>query len=485
MTQENPASNERFGVGSQRLPDIERGSQRRRIRAIELSLFLSLWFVFGIAINPRNLGAFNLQQIGVEAMVERRQLSLEGSSSPRLQPSVSYVKGRVVGDVFLFDGKPYAAKQPGQSILGAIVYFVLRLLGFSYVDQYLLTSALVTLFTTSMITAAAGVAVFGIVREFIEGPSLSWPLGCALAFALGTTAFVYSGISHHEPIASALLVIAFYAAILIRKRRPQGRVAKLCAGGAGLLLGLVITTSMVPFFMVFVVGVYLALLRRKDLILPVLIGVVAGLAPLLVFDLVAFGNPLLLPNFAGGYTDTTPHFDLHNFAIKTRFFARSLTIYVPVVWVGVFGLAFYPRELRREQFTILGLLVALAFVVLDIDTEGGCQYGPRYLLPAMPFACIGLVGFHYLRGRTGRSIALVAVGLVAAASILISSVGAFHGAMICVLEQYALQSSFAALSAGELRDLPLARWLMVPLLASLGLLAYSVQAYRRTSKLEL
>jgi 4-amino-4-deoxy-L-arabinose transferase-like glycosyltransferase len=454
-----------------------------RIRAIEFSLLLSLWFVFGIAINARDLSFFNLQQSGVEALVERRQLSLEGSTAPQLQLHLSYDGDRPLSDAFWHNGRIYAAKQPGQSMLGAIVYSVLRVFGLNYTNNYLLTAALVTFFTSSLITAAAGVAVFGIVRELKKGP-LFWPLACAFAFATGTTAFVYSGIAHHDAIASGFLVIAFYLAILIRSRGPRVRGGKLMASGAGLLLGLTITTSMLPFFMVFVVGAYLVLLRRRDVIIPLLFGLAAGLMPLLMFNLVAFGNPFTLSNFVGGYQDTTPHFDLRNFAAKSKFFVWSLSLYVPVFWIGLAGLAFFPRQLRREQVTIFALLIALAIVVLNIDTTGGCQYGPRYLLPAMPYACLGLAGFQYVRASASRPIVFLVVAVAAVVSIFINSAGALHGATHCVLEQYALKTSVTALREGIWKDLPLAPWLLIPLLASLILFGYSVQAHRRTSKLD-
>ncbi len=119
--------------------------------------------------------AFNLQQAGIEAMVERRQFSLEGSSTPQLQIKVYYNGDSPFGDTFMYNGRQYAAKQPGQFMIGAVVYFFLRLLGLAYVNHYTLTSALVTFFTSSLVQAAAAVAVFRIARLFTRGESLSWP----------------------------------------------------------------------------------------------------------------------------------------------------------------------------------------------------------------------------------------------------------------------------------------------------------------------
>ena len=446
---------------------------------LELSLLLSLWFFYGVAINSRNLEAFNLQQAGVEAMVERRQFSLEGSAEPRFQIKVYLDGDKPFGDTFLYNGRQYAAKQPGQFMAGAVVYFFLRLFGLSYLNNYLLTSALVTFFTTSLVTALAAVAVFRIVREFIASDSLAWPLASALSYGLATTAFVYSGIGYHDALASGYLVIAFYLVVLLALRQPRGRIAKVIAGAVGLLLGITITTSMLPFFMACVVGIYLVSLRRWDLTLWILIGGVVGLAPLLFFNAVSFGNPLVPSYVAGGYPESYLHWDLHNSLQKLRFYFWQITLYVPIVWVGILGLASYPRALRREQFAILALFIAMAIQVLSIDSHGGCHYGPRFLLPAMPFACIGLAGFSYLRRRTSKLLALAAIALTAASSFIVSFVGALYGAMYCDTEVYAFWAYLGPLRNAGWKDMPLAVWLVAPLILSAALLAYSTWTCRR------
>ena len=162
-------------------------------------LFLLLWFAYGAAINSSNLFEFGLQQIGVEAIVERGNFYLEGSISPHLQTK---------GDVFEYRGHKYAGKNRA-SLWGAVVYFFLHKLGLSYVNHYLLTAALVTFFTTSLVLAASAVALFEVARELAaDGSALFWPLAATLSYALATTAFSYSGIAHHDAIATGYLVIA-------------------------------------------------------------------------------------------------------------------------------------------------------------------------------------------------------------------------------------------------------------------------------------
>ncbi|MGE5140921.1 MAG: hypothetical protein ACM3JD_15755, partial [Rudaea sp.] len=259
-----------------------------------LLLFLTVWLVYGLVVNSDNLKQFNLQQMGVDPIDERAAYYVEVSSTPQLQPR---------GDVFKYDGHVYAAKQPGQFMSGAVVYFFLHLLGLSYLKQFLLTSALVTWLTTGLVTAVGAVVVFQLARALTRGRSTAWALGAALTFALGTTAFPYTGIAHHDAIASCFVLLAFYFVFRLRGEGVAGQERWL-AGLAGVFLGLTVTTSMLPFFMALVVVLYFLSLRRWSLVPWLALGGLLGLAPLLAYDAINFGNPLALPNIVGNFSDT-------------------------------------------------------------------------------------------------------------------------------------------------------------------------------------
>jgi len=72
-------------------------------------LFLIVWIFFGLTINKSDLKAYSLQYAGVEAIVEYKTFQLGFSKVPNLKPK---------GDVFQYEGKTLAAKQPGQFVLG-------------------------------------------------------------------------------------------------------------------------------------------------------------------------------------------------------------------------------------------------------------------------------------------------------------------------------------------------------------------------------
>lgn len=439
-------------------------------RRLEWLLFLSLWLAYGVAVNSGNLEAFTLQQAAVEAYVERGHFYLEGSRVPALQV-------RPVVDAFLYDGHIYPAKQPGQFMAGALAYLPLRALGLSYEFNYLLTAALVTFLTASLVTAAASVAVFRTAREFVAneaGDKIFWPLLAALSYGLGSTAFAYSGIAWHDTLATGYLTLAL--GLLVKLSRGAAERPAASAAVAGALLGLTVTTSMLPFPMVAAACLYFLALRRLRLLPFFVAGGVAGLLPLLVYNAVCFGNPLLPANVAGDYGDTFFKPSWENFAAKAVFYARMLTLYAPIFWAGLAGLALYPRRLRREQLLLFGMLAAHAAYVFNIEADGSCQWGPRYMLPAMPLVCVGLVGFARLRGAwTRRTLAFV-VTACALLSGFINAVGAAHGAMLCFFPHWAVGRYLSEIAGGGARAYPLAAWLALPLCVSLALAAREAAA---------
>ena len=438
--------------------------RRRGLARVELFLFLTLWLGYGLTLNSGNLSEFNLQQIGVEAIAERGRFYLEGSRVAELQPR---------GDVFEYGGHKYAAKQPGQFMLGALAYTLLRPFGVSYVENYLLASALVTFLTASLVTALAGLALFRLAREFDPG-GVARPLAVALTYGFATTAFPYAGIAHHDALASGYLLLAFYLGVRGAARRERLRTAF-----AGLLVGLTLTTSMLPALMAAVVLFYFVSLRRWRRLPYLAGGALVGLSPLLVYNAASFGHPLLLPNVAGNYSDTFFHLDAGNFAAKLGFYSRMVALYVPVFALGLAGLLLYPRAHRREQLTTLGLVLVLAAYVLNIDTEGGCQYGPRYLLPLMPYACLGLLGFANLSTPARRRLAFILLAPAALFSTAVNLLGALHGGMYCDTARHAVAPYLAALARGETRTFPLALWLALPFLFSVVLLIKKLLAVSR------
>jgi hypothetical protein len=111
---------------------------------------------------------------------------------------------------------------------------------------------------------------------------------------------------------------------------------------------------------------------------------------------------------------------------------------------------------------VAGMLLTLAAYILNIAANGTCQYGPRYLLPAMPFVCLGLVGFSFLRDGALKLVARLTALACGLASFFINLIGAMHGAMLCDFPHSAVKPYLSEMLHGQMRSYPLAPWLLLP-----------------------
>lgn len=409
---------------------------------------MALWLSYGMFINAKNVTDFG--QSTVESIVDQHKFSVEALPN-----------WPVNGDSFGYQGRTYMNKQPGQAMVCAVVYAHLKMLGFSYAWDRVITGGLVIFFSASLLLAVAGVALFRLARDLDGGRSTMWPLGVALIFGWGTTAFAYSGIAHHDIIALSFLVIAFYLIFRIGNDPQAGR-DRIRALVGGLLLGLTLTTSMTLFFMAAVIGLYFLSLGRWKLLPSVLIGGFIGVIPMLFYNAVCFGNPFTLPMTL--FIDAPDNnvffsFDWTNFLDKLHVYFAFTNWYTPVLWFGVIGLVVLAFKRWREALTITAAIAVLVFYVTNIRSLGTCNYGPRYMLPMMPFASLGIIGLHRLPIIL-NVLAACAVVYVGIQSVAINLVGAMGGAMYCNIATYAYPDYVAHMKNGEFQQFLLMPWLL-------------------------
>ena len=434
-----------------------RAAARPPRSALVLGLFfLAIWLLYGVLIQEKNQRDFGLQQTVIEAIVERGRFYMEGGRAPELGPRY---------DVSVVDGHKYAAKQPGQFLFGSIPYFFLYRAGIGYYEDFVLASAVVTFFTASLAVAAGATAMLYLAGHLVApNRSRLWPLATALTLALGTTALPYAGIAHHDAIAMGLLVLALALAFRLHRTWTPS-AARWLALGIGLLLGLTFTTSGTATCASIVIAAYTVFSRHWRLVPFLAAGGVIGLGPMLYYNWVSFKNPFLLSYVAGNWTGTYWHWNWPNFRGKVLMYGDFVRQYVPIAIAGVLGYALFPKHLRREQLAGAGIIAAYLAFLLNIRDGGDCQYGPRYLLTAMPFAAMGLIGYSYLAPGRARTLAIGALAVLGGFSVAVNLVGAIGGAMYCQIQVYAFPRYIARFVEGKVPDFPLAGWLVLPLVA--------------------
>ena len=330
------------------------------------------------------------------------------------------------GDKAFYDGHWYSDKAPGSSLLGVPVYAVLivatAVTGGGTPSEAEAVQALA--FAESAIPTL--LLVLLLLRFLRPKVGERWALVVALAYALGSMAFPFATMFFGHAAATAALFGSFY--LLHRLRSQPGRWTAVLAG---LLAGLAVLIEVPLVLGVAVLGIYALSIGRG----AALRFVAGGLPIALVFmayNWLAFGGPLtlgysyLLPGqFAEGMREgimgvTWPRLDT---LAELLFSPRGLIWLAPWFVLAPLGLlAARGRSIRPE------VLVCGAIVVLFLGYNagyylpfGGWTPGPRFLMPALPFAAV-LVA---LAPRVTRAVAvplmLVAVAVFVTATFTMPS----------------------------------------------------------------
>ena len=394
------------------------------LRRDYLAIFIFMWLITGLFICDRDTRKFNLQQMGVDSIVTYGTFTLGHSQLRILKPA---------GDTFQTEKGRMPAKQPGQFVAGAVPYFFLSALGQTYEKDYMTTAGLVTFFSASLISAFALTCLYLLfVHWGYRRDHAFWGV-----FAVGVAShwLIYAGISHHDVIATSYLVMALYFAERGLRQVADNPNKKIFGRSmlAGVFAGLTIFTSMLPALIVGLFGLYIFSSLKLKHIGFVGIGFFVGLLPLGIYNFYYFDNPFVQANMAGNYHDTFFNYNWEAFRHRLNTYVGwgglSIWKYAPILVLGFFGLFVLPSQFRRIQVFVLAAVVVHLFYLCSIETKGHSQYGPRYLLPLLPFLAIGIVAIlGRLKNCSQFAVGMV-LGVVLAFSFWVSAVGAIGGAM--------------------------------------------------------
>jgi hypothetical protein len=319
-------------------------------------------------------------------------------------------------DVSLHDGRLYPNKPPGTTFLGVPAAFLVfqaeRLFGVDS-DQWLPLT--VKLYLTTVVSVGLAGAIAGVLflstsrRLFPSLPPLAH-VGATVTFALGTLMFPYgTALFDHVPVA-ALLLASF--AELVRLRRDVTTASGPGAAVAGALAGYAVLTN------------YAALLAWPALFFYCPAGkrlrFTAGGVPMAVglawYHASSFGHPLAHAQSLSALPIpwTTPRLRVLSDLLFSSY--RGLFFSSPVLLLSGYGLwRMATHEHRRAEAAVIAWTagVFLAMNAAFQNWHGGACFGPRYLVPALPFVALPLALAF------ARSAALASALAVASTTIML------------------------------------------------------------------
>lgn len=365
----------------------------------------------------------------VRSIVEHHTLQVD--------ETIAY-KGRPVsGDLARHDGHVYSDKAPGASFTAVPAVVATG----AFFDDPTTPESLTTLAWVATIASAALPTVACALLLFHVSIVLGLGEGAAafaaLAFGLATPAWAYATLMFGHALAAACLMAGFAAAIALKRENGTARDNATKDALLGLAVGLAggwATVTEYPCAVPAAIVALLALLkvegrgqqRRLRVAAGIAVGALGCAAVLAMHNTAAFGSPFALGysheagDFGGmkqGFMGITwPKADVLG---KILFGAyRGLFYHSPVLAPAVAGLAMLVAAPKTRRVAIAASLVLAFHLLLNAAYFywfGGSCFGPRHVVPALPFLALGLAA---LWSRGGRALRGALLALTAASAFI-------------------------------------------------------------------
>jgi hypothetical protein len=315
----------------------------------------------------------------------------------------------LTGDKAFYQGHYYSDKAPGLALsaLPAIAagWPVALKLGVQprvAADVQLYFSAV---FTSSLAIAVAGAVLFAMLLNWNIDPDAA--AMAVLVLGVGTPMWIYATQFWGHALASACLVFAFAAADRLRLPTATGDRAVL-AGIVGLAAGWAVVTEYPAAVPALLIGVMTLIYAWRSaqggktfFYAATALCFTAGLclATILIYQKAAFGSPFRMGyEYVVNYQDTLQHGALgltypkwH--ALLGLLFGKrcGLLLFVPILPVVPFGFRLLWRAGRPRLSLVVSAGIAIYYLLFNasyLHWQAGASFGPRYLSPGLPFACV-------------------------------------------------------------------------------------------------
>ncbi|MDR3619581.1 MAG: hypothetical protein P4L85_09540 [Paludisphaera borealis] len=357
------------------------------------------------------------------ALVDHGRLSIDGLEDQ-------------TGDRAKFRGHYYSDKLPGYPLLATVpCAFVETVLGLPShplggpAMAFWGTDYWVTLATSGVLSAFTAVLLASFARDL--GCSRRQAAVVALAYGLATPAYVYATLAYGHQTSAFALLAAF---LLLTRRGEGGNVVRIFLSGLLASYAAVVELQVGPVSAVigfYLIGQCLTRTWKPAAIVYFGLGALVPTLVLLLYNLLAFGNPLDMGYF---HHATAQFARVHSKENPLGLRTPAWNLVVPLLWGRYRGLLFYAPIVvlalpgwavligrRRFDVAAVSLLACVAVFVVNLsypEWTGGWSTGPRLLVPLLPFAMIAVASALTAPGAWGKAFLALAVGLAIAGGVL-------------------------------------------------------------------
>lgn len=325
-------------------------------------------------------------------------------------------------DVITVHGRRYSSKAPGTFFLGLIPFAVsnaaLSLVGVEENIRYHWVCYFTNLFTNALLGALLVVMIF---RHLLrEGATPANAVAVSLAVAFGTSFMPFTTMFFSH-VASALCLFFAYDQFSIMRGFTTRRSESWRPWSAGAALGFSVCLEYPSAIGVAILLAYYfstSFKKEKMTLLMVAVGTLAGILPLLCYNLVAFNDPFYVTYDAytqGTSTAFSGHkrgmlgfrFPLFDATAWPQFFSNLLEITVkplrglffnnPLLIFILPGFAILFRRAPKRIESWVGFAIFACYLVMNASFGdsvtywgGGASFGPRHLIVTLPFLALAL-----------------------------------------------------------------------------------------------
>ena len=324
-------------------------------------------------------------------------------------------------DTAFYAGHYYSGKAPCASFLAVPVYWaVWRVSEGRYTIPDWVYLYLVRLAVVSLPGVLLALLLHGFLRRFGVTGYLTDLL--VIGYCLGTMAFPYSTQFIGHQLAAVLLFSCFM--VLLRWRRKGRKNAALLSGG-GLLGGLAVAADYPAALILAIIFLFMVFSKRRfqDTLIFAM-GCVPGAFLIMLYNYACFGDPLSFPYAHEAMPIAREVQSQGLFGIRIpRIIPFLKLLFSP--WRGIFfvspflvlvipGLYSLATTARRDEglerslgiggsnLFWLCLLTVLGYLLFNSSYgawSGGAGYGPRFLVPALPFFMVPIAALMVRRPR--------------------------------------------------------------------------------------